>query len=165
MTFQLDKFHRDSPDYYRTRYALWLLTSAVFFTNAFNFMCPVRIKIIILKLFGANIGKSSIIKPGVKIKYPWKLKMGEAVWLGENVWIENIGSVIIGDNVCISQGVNLITGNHNFKSINFDLIEECIEIGDDVWIGCFNTILPGETVPQGTFIPANTTKGRWKSTK
>ena len=101
------------------------------------------IKVFILKLFGAKIGKSVVIKPSVNIKYPWKLSLGNHVWIGENVWIDNLDNVIIGNNVCISQGAFLLCGNHNYKTESFDLITKPIVIEDGVWIGAKSTVLPG----------------------
>ena len=47
----------------------------------------------LLRLFGAKIGKGVVIKPCVNIKYPWKLRIGNYVWIGENVWIDNLDTV------------------------------------------------------------------------
>ncbi len=88
----------------------------------------------VLRFFGAKIGKGVIIKPSVNIKYPWKLKIGDHCWIGENVWIDNLDNLEIGDNVCISQGALLICGNHDYKSTTFDLITSPIVIEDGVWI-------------------------------
>ena len=95
-----------------------------------------------LVAFGARIGKGFVIKPAVNIKYPWKLKVGDDVWIGENVWIDNIGNVTIGSNVCISQGAMLLTGNHNYKSETFDLMIKPIVVEEGVWIGAKATIAP-----------------------
>ena len=70
------------------------------------------------------------------------LSLGNSVWLGESVWIDNISNVYIGNNVCISQGSLLITGNHNYSSENFELISKPIVIEDGVWV-CAKTILTG----------------------
>ena len=160
--FRLNRYTRNSADYSAGKYILWLFVSALFFVNSFSFIVPIKLKVIILKLFGAKLGMGLVIKPGVKIKYPWKLSIGDSVWLGENVWIENIGNVKIGNNVCLSQGVTLCTGNHNYKSIDFELIEHSMDIGSNVWIGCFNVILPGENVTSGTFVPAQSNISRYR---
>ena len=104
------------------------------------------IKIWLLRLFGAKIGHSVIIKPGVNIKYPWNLHIANYTWIGEGVWIDNLEKVIIGNHVCISQGALLLCGNHNFKSVNFDLIVAPIKINDGAWIGAKSVVCPGVTV-------------------
>ena len=90
---------------------LWYFISVIFFiTHFFPFSF---LKVWLLKLFGARIGRNVVIKPGVNIKYPWKLVIGDYSWIGEDVWIDNLSSVSIGNNACISQGAMLLCGNHN----------------------------------------------------
>lgn len=122
---------------------VWYYTNLIFFINPyFPFSRP---KLKLLKLFGAQIGTGVGIKPSVNIKYPWFLSIGNNVWIGENVWIDNLCKVTIKDNVCISQGAMLLTGNHNFKKRTFDLMigEICLEEG--VWIGAKSIVCPGVT--------------------
>ena len=71
------------------------------------------LKVRLLKMFGAKIGKGLVIKNNVIIKQPWYLTIGDDCWIGENVWIDNIDKVSIGSDVCISQGAMLLTGNHD----------------------------------------------------
>ncbi|MFN5022350.1 MAG: WcaF family extracellular polysaccharide biosynthesis acetyltransferase [bacterium] len=99
----------------------------------------------VLELFGARIGIEARIRPGVHIKYPWKLTMGDHVWLGENCWIDNITDVVIGSNVCISQGAMLCTGNHDYTSPGFTLVAKSIILEDGVWIGAKALVGPGLT--------------------
>jgi putative colanic acid biosynthesis acetyltransferase WcaF len=89
------------------------------------------------------VGKGVIIKPRVNIKYPWKLTIGNQVWIGENVWIDNLGLVSIGNNVCISQGAMLLCGNHNYKKTSFDLMVGDIVLEEGVWIGAHAVVCPG----------------------
>lgn len=72
------------------------------------------IKVALLRAFGAKIGKDLVIKNNVIIKSPWNLVVGDDCWLGESCWIDNLDKVVIGNNVCISQGALLLTGNHNY---------------------------------------------------
>ena len=131
---------------------LWYLFSLFFFKSSwlpFSFF-----KVFILRIFGAKIGKSIVIKPSVNIKYPWKLSLGNHVWIGENVWIDNLDNVVIGNNVCISQGAFLLCGNHNYKKDSFDLITKPIIVEDGVWIGAKSTVLPGVTAKSHSILSA-----------
>lgn len=126
--------HTYQPGGSAIKRALWYYVSAVFFKLGW---LPVSsIKVALLRLFGAQIGKGVVIKPGVNIKYPWHLKVGDNTWIGERVWIDNLVLVTIGSNVCISQGAILQTGSHNYKKTTFDLITGSITLADGVWIGC-----------------------------
>ena len=124
--------------------ALWHLTN--FFILKSHIVPLSFTKITALKLFGAKIGSNVTIKPGVNIKYPWKLKVGNNCWIGENVWIDNLDEVILADNVCISQGAFLLCGNHNFNSSSFDLMLGPITIESGAWIGAKSIVCPGVTV-------------------
>lgn len=97
----------------------------------------------LLRLFGAKVGKGVVIKPGVNIKFPWQLRIGDYSWVGEGVWIDNLTMVDIGNNVCLSQGAMLLTGNHNFRKTTFDLTVKGIVLEDGVWIGAKAMVCPG----------------------
>ena len=96
-----------------------------------------------MRLFGARIGSSCRIKPGFRLKFPWRFVVGDHCWLGESAWVDNLAPVIIGDRVCISQGVYICTGNHDFRSTTFDLKLGSIYIESDVWVASFSILCPG----------------------
>jgi len=131
---------------------IWYIVNWIFFKSSFPY--PQIIKIFLLKVFGAKIGRNSGFKPSVNIKYPWFLEIGDNVWIGEDVWIDNLAQVRIGNNVCISQGVYLLTGNHDYKKETFDLIIGPITIEDGVWIGAKSIICPGITLKSHSVITA-----------
>jgi putative colanic acid biosynthesis acetyltransferase WcaF len=123
---------------------LWYVVEWVFFqTVLMPFSAP---KVFLLRLFGARVGKGVVIKPFVRIKYPWFLHIGDHVWIGEKVWIDNLALVQIESNVCISQGAMLLTGNHNYKLSTFNLITEGITIHRGAWIGAKSVVTPGTIV-------------------
>ncbi len=123
--------------------AVWYLINVIVFINP---LFPIsKLKVTLLRLFGAKVGANVNIKPSVNIKYPWNLSIGDNVWIGERVWIDNLCMVIIEDNVCISQGAMLLTGNHNYKKVTFDLIVGKIVLHPGVWIGAQAVVCPGVT--------------------
>lgn len=123
---------------------LWYFVNALLVRASWNpFM---GIKIALLKAFGAKIGKGLVIKNNVCIKFPWKLTIGDYVWLGENCWIDNLDRVTIGSHVCISQGVLLLTGNHDYTLSSFDYRNAPVVIEDGAWIGARAVVCPGVTV-------------------
>ena len=123
---------------------LWYFTNALLIRASWNpFM---GIKIALLKAFGAKIGKGLVIKNNVCIKFPWKITIGDNVWLGEYAWIDNLDYVTIGNNVCISQGALLLTGNHDYTRSSFDYRNAPIKIEDGAWIGAKTVVCPGVIV-------------------
>ena len=118
----------------------WYYVNLLFFRSG---MIPSStLKCILLRAFGAKIGKGVNIKPCVNIKYPWRLKIGDFTWIGENSWIDNLADVTIGNNCCISQGAMLLCGNHNYRKSTFDLITGKISIEDGAWIGAHSVVCP-----------------------
>jgi putative colanic acid biosynthesis acetyltransferase WcaF len=131
---------------------LWYFVNVVFFVSH---IIPLSgLKVWLLKLFGAKVGRSVVIKPGVNIKYPWKLVIGDYSWIGEDVWIDNLEKVIIGSNVCISQGAMLLCGNHNYKKSTFDLIVGEIVLEEGAWVGAKSVVCPGVTLKSHAILAA-----------
>ena len=122
---------------------VWFITNSVFINSYLP--VPISIKVRILRAFGAKIGNGTTIKPMVNIKAPWNLEVGDFTWIGEHVWIDNIGKVKIGNNVCLSQGALLLSGNHDYSKDTFDLIIKDITLEDGVWIGSRAVVCTGVT--------------------
>ena len=97
----------------------------------------------LLRLFGARVGAGVVIKPGVRVKNPWLLCVGDNSWIGEDVWIDNIAQVDVGSSVCISQGAYICTGNHDRTDPAFGLAAQPIVIHDGAWIGAKAILCPG----------------------
>lgn len=122
---------------------IWYFTNLLIIKNHWN---PVNsLKVMTLRMFGAKIGRRVVIKPGVNVKYPWFLEIGDYTWVGEDVWIDNLAKVKIGSNCCISQGAMLLCGNHNYKKSTFDLIVRPIIVEDGAWVGAKSVLCPGVT--------------------
>lgn len=121
----------------------WFLLGRVFINTYFPW--PMNLKTVVLKLFGARIGKSVVLKPKINIKYPWLLTVENDVWIGEKVWIDNLAQVTIGANSSISQGAMLLTGNHDYTSSKFDLMIKPIVLEDGTWLGAQAIVCPGVT--------------------
>lgn len=88
------------------------------------------------------MGKRVVIKPHVRIKYPWKLTIGDYSWIGEGVWIDNLAEVNIGAHCCLSQGAFLLCGNHDYSKSTFDLMIGPIILKDGSWVGAKSIVCP-----------------------
>jgi len=130
--------HQPAP---MLKIAAWMLVSFIFFDH--KLAIGYKLKSYLLRLFGAKIGDGVVIKPSVNIKYPWFLSIGNYSWIGEEVWIDNITSIDIGNNVCISQGAMLLTGNHNYTKSSFDLLPGTVQLEEGEWIGAKPVVCPG----------------------
>lgn len=132
------------PGVSKFKLLIWYFVNNYCINSGWLFVSSIRV--LLLRLFGAKIGKGVVLKPNINIKYPWKLTVGNNVWIGENVWIDNLANVTIGDNVCISQGAMLLCGNHNYKKTSFDLMIGDIKLEDGVWVGAKSVVCPGVTM-------------------
>lgn len=123
---------------------LWYFANIVFLLNPWFPYSGLKVRI--LRLFGAKVGRNVVIKPSVNVKYPWNLIIGDNTWIGENVWIDNLVTTIIGNNCCISQGAMLLCGNHDYTSTDFSLIVKPIVIEDGCWLCAKSVVCPGVTM-------------------
>jgi putative colanic acid biosynthesis acetyltransferase WcaF len=134
---------------------IWYYKNLFMFKSSISW--PYRWKRFILRIFGATVGMGVVIKPCVNIKYPWFLELGDNVWIGEEVRIDNLGKVKIGNDVCISQGAFLLTGNHNYTKSTFDLMINPITIEDGVWVGAKAIVCSGVTMHSHSVLTAGST--------
>jgi putative colanic acid biosynthesis acetyltransferase WcaF len=131
----------------------WYYVNLLFFkTGLFPFY---RIKVFLLRCWGGRIGKGVLVKPFVNIKYPWFLEIGDHSWIGENVWIDNLDRIVIGKNVCISQGTLLLSGNHDYSKETFGLMLKPIHIEDGVWLGAGSMVTAGVTCSSHSVLAVN----------
>lgn len=129
---------------------LWYFVNALLVRASWNpFM---GIKIVLLRMFGAKVGKGLVIKNNVVIKSPWNLTVGDDCWLGEDCWIDNLDKVCIGNNVCISQGALLLTGNHDYTVPSMPYRNGAITLEDGAWIGAKAVVCPGVTVHRNAIL-------------
>ena len=106
----------------------------------------------LLRAFGSRIGNGCRLKPGLRVKFPWRLAVGHHCWLAEDAWIDNLAPVALGDRVCLSQGAYLCTGNHDFRSPGFDLRLGPITIGSDAWIAARAVLAPNAQIGPGAVV-------------
>jgi putative colanic acid biosynthesis acetyltransferase WcaF len=129
---------------------LWYYTSLLLFES--GWMPSSGLKCRVLRWFGATIGRGVVIKPNVRIKFPWRLSIGDHCWIGQEAWIDNMAEVRIGNHSCLSQQVYLCTGSHDHRRRGFDLITRPITLGAGSWIGARATLLPGITVGENGLV-------------
>jgi len=140
------------------RQLLWYFIGAPLFRS---YWLPItRFKVWLLRRFGAKIGQQVTIKPGVKVKFPWRLTVGDYVWIGENAWLDNVAPITIESHVCLSQDVYLCTGNHDYSDRNFKLIPAPIYIQQGSWIAARAIVGPGVTVGEGAVLGLASVTGR-----
>ena len=109
---------------------------------------------LLLRLFGARLGRQTHIYPTVKIWAPWNLRIGDHVGVADGVTIYNMALIDIGDYAVVSQGAHLCGGTHDYNSANFQLCARPIHIGVHVWICAEAFLAPGVSVADGAVVGA-----------
>lgn len=131
--------------------AAWFAVMNLVFSK---WWCPARLRVALLRLFGAEIGRSVVVRHRVRVLWPWKLEIGDHSWIGEGAWLLNLEPITIGSNVCISQEAFLCTGSHNRNSSRFAYDNGPITVGDSCWVAAQALILRGVTLGNNTVVGA-----------
>lgn len=128
---------------------LWSIFELLFVTNPWQISSALRVRV--LRLFGAKIGTGVIFRPRTRVKFPWKLHIGNDCWIGEGAWFHNQDHIYVGHDVVISQETFLTTGTHAFRS-DMALVTRPIHIESGAWITSRCTILGGTTIGRSAII-------------
>ena len=136
----------------RWKEMLWIVIKNFFFLSPWPW--PSALRVAMLRLFGARIGQRVVVRSNVNITFPWRLTVGDDVWIGEEVLILSLAPVVIESDVCISNRAFLCTGSHRFKSAGFDLVTEPIKIHRGSWIAAQAFVAPGIEVGPDSMVCA-----------
>jgi putative colanic acid biosynthesis acetyltransferase WcaF len=129
---------------------LWWIVQATVFGCSPQFMYGWRRAI--LRLFGAKIGRNVLIRPSVRVTYPWRLTIGDGSWIGDDVGLYTLGPISIGRNAVVSQGSYLCTGTHDYRDLGFAIDAKPIVIDDEVWVAAQVFISPGVRIGRGAVV-------------
>jgi putative colanic acid biosynthesis acetyltransferase WcaF len=134
------------------RAQLWWLFQAVFVLHTPQYMFAWRR--FALVLFGAKIGKRVLIRPGVRVTYPWNLTMGDYVWIGDNVTLYSVAEISIGSHSCVSQESYICAGTHDYRDVTFAFVSTPIKIGEECWVASRSFIGPGVEIGDAAVVGA-----------
>jgi putative colanic acid biosynthesis acetyltransferase WcaF len=148
-TFANADFDRGAPKW---KEGLWILVRSFFFLSALPY--PSKLKTLLLRWFGAEVGRNVTIRSQVNISFPWRLVIRDDVWIGDGVWILSLAQVVIESNICISQRSYLCSGSHDYRKSSFDLITKPIFIRERSWIAANSFIGPGVEIGPGSVVGA-----------
>jgi putative colanic acid biosynthesis acetyltransferase WcaF len=109
---------------------------------------------LLLRLFGAKLGRGVRVDPSARIFAPWALVVGDHTSIGWNTVLYNLGPMEIGSRVTISQGAHLCGGTHDHTDPTMPLRRLPIVVGDEAWICADAFIGPGVTVGQRAVVGA-----------
>ena len=127
----------------------WGLCEWLLVTNSLQVSS--RLRVWTLRRFGAAIGTRVIVRPRTRVRFPWKLTVGDDCWIGEGVWIHNQAHVALGRDVVVSQETMITTGSHAHRA-DMALITAPVTVEDGVWITSRCMILGGTTIGRSALV-------------
>ena len=142
-------FDRGAPGW---KEALWMLVKCAFFLSSWPW--PNSLRIALLRAFGGRVGERVVIRSRVNITFPWRLTLGDDIWIGEEVLILSLAPVLIESDVCLSQRAFLCTGSHAFRKDTFDLVTRPVTIRSGSWLAAGAFIAPGVEIGSGSVVSA-----------
>lgn len=113
-----------------------------------------RWRALVLRLFGARLGRNVHVYPAVRIWAPWNLVIGDHVGIGDGVTLYSMAAITIGTRAVVSQGAHLCTGTHDYEDPRFQLRALPITIGNHAWICAEAFVGPGVQVGDGAVVGA-----------
>lgn len=116
---------------------VWNVTSALLFRP---FITPVfrKWRLLLLRIFGAEVEWDANVYASAKIWAPWMLRMGHRACLGPEVICYNQDWVVLEDDAIVSQYSYLCTAGHDIDHANTadsGLITASIVLRRGAWIG------------------------------
>jgi putative colanic acid biosynthesis acetyltransferase WcaF len=134
------------------RRALWECVQLPFYPLRPRAMSGLRVAL--LRMFGAKIGKNVLICGGVRVHVPWNLELGDYAAIGDRVEIYNLAPIRIGAHTTVSQHAYLCASSHDYTRSDFPLYSLPITIGAQAWIASGAFVAPGVTIGEGSVIGA-----------
>lgn len=131
---------------------LWWVVQATLFAMSPQFMFGWRRRL--LRLFGAKVGEGVLLRPSVRVTYPWKVSIGDHAWIGDDVVLYSLGEIEIGDNAVVSQRSYLCAAAHDYTKPSFDIFDKKVTIEDQAWLATDVFVAPGVTIGRGAVIGA-----------
>ena len=128
----------------RVARVLWSLVQATLFRcSPHNFYAW---RAMLLRMFGARLGKKVLIRPSVSITIPWNLSAGDFASVGDHAILYCLGKITLGQWCTVSQYAHLCAGTHDATTRQMKLLTLPITLNDDTWIAADAFVGPGVTV-------------------
>ena len=105
-------------------------------------------------LWRVHIGASTSVHRNCRFYRPSGVQLGSHTVVNRDVLLDGRMGLVIGDNVSVSEGVAILTLEHDPNSPDFANRGAPVSIADRAFIGARAIILPGVTVGEGAVVAA-----------
>jgi len=107
---------------------------------------------LLLRCFGARLGRHCHIYPRARIWAPWNLQCGDVVAIADDAEIYNAWPVLLESHSTVSQHAYLCSASHDVDNPLFPMVGAPIRVGSRAWVCARATILPGVTLHEGSVL-------------
>jgi maltose O-acetyltransferase len=136
------------------RFYNWILDFELLLITWAGLVPSHSFRLMFYRLAGIKIAKGSRIHIGARFFYTENISIGQGSILGDNIFLDGRGELIIGDHVDIASGVMILNSEHDINSEDFHATIGEVIIGDYVFIGPRAIILPGVKIGKGAVVAA-----------
>jgi putative colanic acid biosynthesis acetyltransferase WcaF len=136
----------------RVARSIWHVVWLLLFRPTPRILHPWRC--LLLRLFGAKLGKAVHPYPSARIWAPWNLEMGDHACLSEEVDCYCVDKIRIGANSTVSQYSYLCAASRDYTKHGMPLVTAPITIGSRVWVAADVFVGPGVNIGDGAMITA-----------
>ena len=101
---------------------------------------------LVLRAFGAQVGKGARVYGSVSIWLPANLELGDHAMIGPGARLYNQGRISIGAKSVISQRAHICASTHDVTDPLFQLVCRPVTIGQQCWVAAEAFVGPGVTM-------------------
>ena len=134
---------------------LWMYVWGLLFRPSFHNWYAWRR--MLLRCFGAKLGRNVLVRPTVWVEIPWNLEVGDYSAFGDGVILYSLDKIVIGKLSIVSQYAHLCTGTHDHTLRTFPLVRKPIRVGDEAWVATDVFVGPGVTIGDRSIVGARAT--------
>ena len=109
---------------------------------------------LILRAFGATVGRGAHPYPAAWVWAPWNLTLGDHACLADGVDCYNVAPITVGPHALVSQRAFLCGATHDYADPAFPLVPKPIAVGAGAWVAAEAFVGPGVTVGEGAVVGA-----------
>lgn len=128
----------------------WHAAGVALYNNLVTFVPSLNLRVAVLRLFGARVGKDCAIFRGTVVLGIETLVIGDATSIGQRCLLDARGYLTIGSNVVVASDTQFLTGTHEVNSDDFGTRYDPIVVEDYVWLASRVTVLQGVTMERGS---------------
>lgn len=105
-----------------------------------------RWRLLVLRVFGAEIHGTPFVHARARIAQPWNLTLHHRACLGDRAAAYSLGRIVLHAGATIAQEAYLCAGTHDFDSDALPLQTAPIVVGAGAFVGARAFVLPGLTL-------------------